>query len=84
MIQQQPPRSQSLEKIAELQEKLRSLESKRKALKVKLSLRKKQFHLLVQCVHQLQDALQGGQCAVSEQPHSPTHHTHTDNNMEVS
>lgn len=58
VIQEQPPRTQSLEKIAELERKLRTLVAKRKTLKLKLELRKKQFHLLVQCVHQLQDSLQ--------------------------
>ncbi len=33
----------------------------RDSLNIKLELRKKQFHLLVHCVHQLQDTLQYGE-----------------------
>ena len=36
---------------------LELLTATKNALKDKLELRKKQFHLLVQCVHQLQDML---------------------------
>ena len=58
MIQKQPPRQQSLEHIDRLQAKLEELIATRESLKQKLELRRKQFHLLVQCVHQLQDMLQ--------------------------
>ena len=51
----------SLENISKLEKKLKSLESNKEALKRKLELRKKQFHLLVQCVHQLQDSLEFGE-----------------------
>ena len=61
MIQEQPPRQKSLENIDELERKLKSLVSIRESLNVKLELRKKQFHLLVHCVHQLQDTLQYGE-----------------------
>ena len=60
IIQKQPPRNQSLNKIAELEKKLQTLISNRKSLNLKLEMRKKQCHLLVQCVHQLQDSLMRG------------------------
>ncbi len=58
MIQKHPPRHQSLENIARHEKKLQELEGTRETLKLRLERRKKQFHLLVQCVHQLQDMLQ--------------------------
>lgn len=58
VIQKQPPRQKSLDNIAALEEKLQTLMANRDDLKQKLELRKKQFHLLVHCVHQLQDMLE--------------------------
>jgi hypothetical protein len=55
-----------LEKIAELEKKLQTLIANRKSLKQKLEMRKKQFHLLVQCVHQLQDSLLHGTGDIEE------------------
>lgn len=57
VIQKQPPRQESLENIARHERRLETLMTSKNSLKDKLELRKKQFHLLVQCVHQLQDML---------------------------
>lgn len=64
LIQEHPPRNISLDKISELEERLEALVSKKEELAEILDLRKKQFHLLVQCVHQLQDNLQGDNVAM--------------------
>ena len=59
IIQQQPPRQESLNNIADHEKRLEMLVASENSLQDKLELRKKQFHLLVQCVHQLQDMLHG-------------------------
>ena len=58
VIQQHPPRDESQQKISELERKLTKLSEKRNQLQLKLELRRKQFHLLVQCVHQLGSEIQ--------------------------
>lgn len=58
VIQEQPARHLSLQNIKNLEQKLKTLQANKDSLKLKLQLRKKQFHLLVQCVHQLQDMLE--------------------------
>lgn len=57
VIQKHPPRDISHDKIAELDSKLSRLADTRDSLSQKLALRRKQFHLLVHSVHQLQDML---------------------------
>ena len=57
VIQDHPPRNTSRDKITELELTLKRLIGKKVYLDRKLDLRRKQFHLLVQCVHQLQDEL---------------------------
>ena len=57
VIQQHPPRQESEEKIAQLKEKLQTLLTTRDALSSKLELRRKQFHLLMHSIHQLQDMM---------------------------
>ena len=57
VIQQHPPRQESEEKIAQLKEKLQILTSTRDALSSKLELRRKQFHLLMHSIHQLEDMM---------------------------
>ena len=57
VIQKQPNRQESLKNIEKHKKTLELLTASKNALKDKLELRKKQFHLLVQCVHQLQDML---------------------------
>ena len=58
VIQKHPPRDESQQKISELERKLQKLSDKRNQLQLKLELRRKQFHLLVQCVHQLGSEVQ--------------------------
>ena len=58
VIQQHPPRDESQQKIADLEQKLKKLSEKRNQLQQKQELRHKQFYLLVQCIHQLEDELQ--------------------------
>lgn len=57
VIQKHPPRQESKEKIAELEQKLLTLVSTRDGLHSKLELRRKQFHLLMHSIHQLQDLM---------------------------
>ena len=57
MIQKQPTRQESLANLEKHKKTLESLVTAKNSLKDKLELRKKQFHLLVQCMHQLQDML---------------------------
>ena len=64
LIQEHPPRTISRDKISELEEQLSVLVAKKEELGKILDLRRKQFHLLVQCVHQLQDELQGDDVAM--------------------
>ena len=64
MIQKYPPRQISKDKISDLEQSLSDLVVKKEQLSNVLDLRKKQFHLLVQCVHQLQDELQSDDVAM--------------------
>ncbi len=57
VIQKHPTRQDSLNSIEKHKTTLEKLVATKNDLKGKLDLRKKQFHLLVQCVHQLQDML---------------------------
>ncbi len=58
VIQKHPARQKSHEKIAELEDMLEKLNKTENALNRKLDVRKKQFHLLVHSIHQLQTALE--------------------------
>ncbi|XP_064383271.1 THO complex subunit 7 homolog [Halichondria panicea] len=64
VIQKYPPRQISKDKISDLEQSLSDLVVKKEQLSNVLDLRKKQFHLLVQCVHQLQDELQSDDVAM--------------------
>ncbi|XP_037789522.1 THO complex subunit 7 homolog [Penaeus monodon] len=57
LIKEHPPRSDTANKLAHLTQHLHSLKSKRDQLEEKLSLRRKQLHVLVTALHQLQQTL---------------------------
>ncbi len=58
MIQKHPARQRSHEKIAELERTLETLLKAQTALNRKLDVRRKQFHLLVHSIHQLESVLE--------------------------
>lgn len=57
LIKEHPPRSDTANKLAELRQELSSLKSNRDQLEERLSLRRKQLHVLVTALHQLQATL---------------------------
>ncbi|XP_076028624.1 THO complex subunit 7 isoform X2 [Oratosquilla oratoria] len=57
LIKEHPPRSDTANKLAHLTQELHSLKNKRDQLEEKLSLRRKQLHVLVTALHQLQYTL---------------------------
>lgn len=57
VISEQPDRKQTLERLSTLKTELASLESTKQELESRLALRKKQFHVLVASIHQLQALL---------------------------
>ncbi|KAG7299121.1 hypothetical protein JYU34_017633 [Plutella xylostella] len=57
VISEQPDRKQTNEKLSTLKTELASLETSKQQLEGRLSLRKKQFHVLVTSIHQLQALL---------------------------
>ncbi|KAK4326391.1 hypothetical protein Pmani_003107 [Petrolisthes manimaculis] len=57
LIKEHPPRSDTANKLAHLTHQLHSLKSKRDQLDEKLSLRRKQLHVLVTSLHQLRQTL---------------------------
>ncbi|XP_071524718.1 THO complex subunit 7 homolog [Panulirus ornatus] len=57
LIKEHPPRSDTANKLAHLTQQLHSLKSKRDQLEEKLSLRRKQLHVLVTSLHQLKQTL---------------------------
>ncbi|CAG9562623.1 unnamed protein product [Danaus chrysippus] len=57
VISEQPDRKETLERLSTLKMELSSLEGTRQQLESRLSLRKKQFHVLVTSIHQLQALL---------------------------
>lgn len=64
VIQEHSPRQTSRNKISKLEKLLAHLIGKKEELAKVLDLRKKQFHLLVQCIHRLQDELQSDDVAM--------------------
>lgn len=57
VISEQPDRKETLERLATLKTELNSLETTKQQLEGRLALRKKQFHVLVTSIHQLQALL---------------------------
>lgn len=57
VISEQPDRKETLERLSTLKTELSSLEATKQQLESRLSLRKKQFHVLVASIHQLQALL---------------------------
>lgn len=57
VISEQPDRKETLERLSALKAELAGLESTKQQLESRLSLRKKQFHVLVTSIHQLQALL---------------------------
>merc|ERR1712126_124327 len=57
VIQSHPDRDSSTSRLETVREELGQLEEREKQLQEKLELRKKQFHLLVSSIHQMQDLL---------------------------
>jgi len=57
LIKEHPPRSDTANKLAELRQELSSLKSNRDHLEENLGLRRKQLHVLVTALHQLQATL---------------------------
>ncbi|XP_026319111.1 THO complex subunit 7 homolog [Hyposmocoma kahamanoa] len=57
VISEQPDRKETLERLATLKTELNSLETTKQQLESRLALRKKQFHVLVTSIHQLQALL---------------------------
>ncbi|XP_014359274.2 THO complex subunit 7 homolog [Papilio machaon] len=57
VISEQPDRKETLERLATLKKELSSLEASKQQLESRLALRKKQFHVLVTSIHQLQAIL---------------------------
>lgn len=57
VISEQPDRKETLERLSTLKNELASLDATKQQLEGRLSLRKKQFHVLVSSIHQLQALL---------------------------
>lgn len=57
VISEQPDRKETLERLSLLKTELSTLEATKQQLESRLSLRKKQFHVLVTSIHQLQALL---------------------------
>ncbi|KAL0830726.1 hypothetical protein ABMA28_002858 [Loxostege sticticalis] len=57
VISEQPDRKETLDQLSTLKTELGSLESTKQQLESRLALRKKQFHVLVTSIHQLQALL---------------------------
>lgn len=57
VISEQPDRKETLERLGTLKTELSSLVATKQQLESRLSLRKKQFHVLVTSIHQLQALL---------------------------
>ncbi|CAH0752425.1 unnamed protein product [Diatraea saccharalis] len=57
VISEQPDRKETLEQLSTLKSELGNLESTKHQLESRLALRKKQFHVLVTSIHQLQALL---------------------------
>uniref|UniRef100_A0A1B6FLV3 THO complex subunit 7 homolog n=1 Tax=Cuerna arida TaxID=1464854 RepID=A0A1B6FLV3_9HEMI len=61
IINEQPDRKQTDEKLTQLKKELQSLEEQSNQLDSKLELRRKQFHVLIASIHQLQALLETGE-----------------------
>lgn len=57
VISEQPDRKETLEQLSTLKTELASLDATKQQLECRLGLRKKQFHVLVTSIHQLQALL---------------------------
>lgn len=57
VISEQPDRKETMEQLSTLKTELSSLEGTKQQLESRLGLRKKQFHVLVTSIHQLQALL---------------------------
>lgn len=57
VISEQPDRKETLERLGTLKTELSNLDATKQQLESRLSLRKKQFHVLVTSIHQLQALL---------------------------
>ncbi|KAM3958448.1 THO complex subunit 7 [Aphomia sociella] len=57
VISEQPDRKETLERLSTLKTELSSLEATKQQVESRLALRKKQFHVLVTSIHQLQALL---------------------------
>lgn len=57
MIQEHPDREDTLQKLAELDKELESLKESKGSLDEKLDLRRKQFHVLVNAIHEMENIL---------------------------
>ncbi|KAL4225875.1 THO complex subunit 7 [Mactra antiquata] len=58
VIQQQPDRQDTTRKLEDVDEELKQLEETKKTLEQKLDLRRKQFHVLISAIHELQTMLE--------------------------
>jgi len=58
VIQSHPDRDSSMQRLSGVQEELLQLQDKERLLQDKLETRKKQFHLLVSSIHQMQELLE--------------------------
>ncbi|XP_060607244.1 THO complex subunit 7 homolog [Ruditapes philippinarum] len=58
VIQQQPDRQDTTRKLQDVDEDLKQLEETKKKLEQKLDLRRKQFHVLISAIHELQSMLE--------------------------
>ncbi|XP_060571654.1 THO complex subunit 7 homolog [Ruditapes philippinarum] len=58
VIQQQPDRQDTTRKLQDVDEDLKQLEETKQKLEQKLDLRRKQFHVLISAIHELQSMLE--------------------------
>lgn len=58
VIQQQPDRQETTRKLQNIDEEIKQLEETKKTLEQKLDLRRKQFHVLISAIHELQSMLE--------------------------
>lgn len=72
VIQRHPERTRTQNEIKELQEEMERLKTSREKLISKLELRKRQFHLLVHSIHELQRLLEEEETSEESYLESPT------------
>ncbi|XP_037071736.1 THO complex subunit 7 homolog [Pollicipes pollicipes] len=74
VINQQPDRKETEARLAELKAELQSMQACQDGLDAKLEMRRKQFHVLVTSIHQLQQMLdeeqpeEGADCSAADSP----------------